>query len=116
MINASGKTIELCYFPTKHEEIKSRLVSISHPAVVMPTRAFISVGGYRKTVVDAEDYDLWLRISDRFLLANVASVVLKYRNHPQQVSVRKLRRQLLSCLGARAAALSRSRGRIRWRS
>ena len=76
----------------------------------MRTRAFRSVGGYRKAVVDAEDYDLWLRIADNFQLANLKTVVLKYRRHQEQVSVRKFRQQSLSSHAARMAALSRSRG------
>lgn len=114
-INASGMRIGTHYFPTKDDEIRSGLARgispISHPAVVIRTRAFISVGGYRKVVVDAEDYDLWLRISDGFRLANLDTVVLKYRRHPQQVSVRKLRQQLLSTLAAQTAAVSRSGGK-----
>ena len=102
------------YFPTEHDEIWSDLVRgrcpISHPAVMMRTEAFLSVGGYRKAVVDAADYDLWLRISDGFRLANLDTVVLKYRRHSRQVSVRRIR-QKLSALAARAAALSRIDGK-----
>jgi hypothetical protein len=115
VINASGTKIDTCYFPTEHDEIRSDLVRgrcpMAHPAVVMRTQAFLLVGGYRKVVVHAEDYDLWLRISDRFRLANLDTVVYKYRRHSQQASVRKLRQQKLSALAARAAALSRIDGK-----
>jgi glycosyl transferase family 2 len=114
IINASGIKIETRYFPTKDDEIRSILLRgtcpICHPAVVMRTRAFHSVGGYRKVVIDAEDYDLWLRIADNFQLANLKTVVLKYRRHQEQVSVRKFKQQSLSAHAARMAALSRSRG------
>ncbi len=72
IISASGTKIEACRFPTEHDEIRSDLVrgkvSISHPAAVIRAQAFHSVGGYRKALVDAEDYDLWLRISDGYLI------------------------------------------------
>lgn len=113
-IKASGVRIGTRYFPTKDHEIRSDLARgdcpIFHPTVVMRTSAFISVGGYRKVVVDAEDYDLWLRIADSFRLANLDTVVLKYRLHLQQVSVRKFRQQVLSALAAKTASLSRSNG------
>jgi|SRR5215510_13998940 len=115
IINASGMKIETCYFPTKDNEIRATLLRgtcpICHPAVVMRTRAFLSVGGYRKVVVHAEDYDLWLRIADGFRLANLKTVVLKYRRHPAQVSVRRFKQQSLSALAARIAASSRNHGK-----
>jgi cellulose synthase/poly-beta-1,6-N-acetylglucosamine synthase-like glycosyltransferase len=114
IINASGMKRETCYFPSKDDEIRSILLQgtcpICHPAVVMRTRAFLSAGGYRKVVVHAEDYDLWLRIADNFRLANLKTVVLKYRRHPGQVSVQRFRQQSLCTLAARIAASSRSRG------
>jgi hypothetical protein len=61
-------------------------------------------------VVDAEDYDLWLRIADRFQFANLEAVLLKYRIHPFQVSMRKTAQQILGTLAAQAAASSRKKG------
>ena len=58
----------------------------------------------------AEDFDLWLRIADRFQLANLEAVLLKYRVHPNQVSVRWWKQQALSNLAARLSALARRTG------
>ena len=69
------------------------------------------VGGYRNIVPDAEDHDLWLRIADHFELANLKEVVLKYRLHPFQVTVRKCRQMAISGLAAIAAAASRRNGK-----
>jgi hypothetical protein len=57
----------------------------------MRTEAFLSVGGYRAALAQPEDWDLWLRIAERFQLANLNEVVVKYGIHPNQVSLRKLR-------------------------
>lgn len=115
VINASGIKLETCHFPTSDEEIKSTLVSgtcpICHPATVMRAQAFRSVGGYRKAFAEAEDYDLWLRLADGFRLANLEAVVLRYRRHQGQVSVRKFKQQQLSNLAARTSALARMCGR-----
>ena len=52
IINSGGMKIETCYFPTRDDELRSILLQgtcpICHPAVVMRTRAFLSVGGYRR--------------------------------------------------------------------
>ena len=47
--------------------------------------------GTAGALAQAEDWDLWLRIAERYQLANLKEVVVKYRIHPNQVSLRKLR-------------------------
>ena len=111
-IDATGKVLSLARYPIEDCEIRAALLDSSvfwHPTTVFRREVFVSVGGYR-SIVDAEDYDLWLRIADKFELANLDSVVLKYRIHPYQVSVRKCRQQALSAVAARAAAVSRRNG------
>jgi len=72
--------------------------------------AFVLVGGYRSAFALAEDYDLWLRISEHFEMANLRQVVLKNRIHPNEVSVRKRKQLTLSILAALASAASRRTG------
>jgi glycosyltransferase involved in cell wall biosynthesis len=114
VINARGECLAKYRNPPTDKEIKAALLQggcpLWHPAVIMRTRTFLAVGGYRKVVVDAEDLDLWLRIADHHQLANIDAVVLKYRRHDGQVSVRKLKQQALSNLAARIATLSRRVG------
>jgi hypothetical protein len=82
-----------------------------HPTVVMRRAAFEAVGGYRACIAHAEDFDLWLRLSERGELDNLAEPVLRYRRHPQQVSIRHHAEQALSNLAARASARARRAGR-----
>jgi hypothetical protein len=77
----------------------------------MRREAFVLVGGYRAAFVDAEDYDLWLRLADKFDLANLEPVVIRYRLHPNQTSKQRIRQQTLSTLAAQAAASSRKSGK-----
>ena len=72
--------------------------------------AFVALGGYRVPFVQAEDYDLWLRIAERYQLANLEQVVLRYRFHPSQMSVSRRSQQSLCILAAKAAASSRRTG------
>ena len=111
VINTVGQSLVTHRYPVKDSEIKKGLIHgdcpLVHPTVLMRKAVFTEVGGYRKVFVDAEDFDLWLRVAERWKLANLKQVVLKYRRHPDQVSVKKFKRQALSNLAARAAALSR---------
>ena len=72
--------------------------------------AFVGVGGYRPPFAPAEDYDLWLRMAEHFQLSNLEQVVLKYRIHPHQVSIRKRAQQTRGVLAARVSASSRRSG------
>lgn len=82
---------------------------IRHPTVVFRREAFERAGGYRNELVDAEDYDLWLRIAERALLANLPEQLLYYRVHSSQVSTCKEWSQRLSRNLALVAALERRR-------
>ena len=114
LIDANGTSLGTDSNPLEDRAIKSGLLRGNcpyyHGTVLMRREAFASVGGYRKIVVNAEDYDLWSRIADRFQLANLEAVVLKYRRHPQQISVSRCRQQALSWLAARTAAVARRNG------
>jgi hypothetical protein len=112
-IDASGRSLGISGRPCNHRAIQAASEDgcpIWHPTALIRKDAFVSVGGYRSVVLDAEDYDLWLRIADRFELANLPDVLLQYRIHPQQISVRKGDGEALGALVARASALARRRG------
>jgi cellulose synthase/poly-beta-1,6-N-acetylglucosamine synthase-like glycosyltransferase len=111
-INARGKVLLTARNPIADKAIKRALLDSSvfwHPTVLFSRKAFVSLGGYRD-VPDAEDYDLWLRMSEVGELANLTQVLLRYRVHAQQVSVLRCRTQALGTLAARASAASRRRG------
>ncbi len=110
-IDEAGRMLESMRYPVEDHEIKSALFhhsAIAHPAVCIRKEALASVGGYRTAFVDAEDYDLWLRMAEGSQFANLEWVVIKYRVHSDQVSRRKLRQQTLSTLAAQALASSKT--------
>jgi hypothetical protein len=115
IINTNGNSMVIHRYPINNHEINQALFKgdcpLVHPAVLMRKDIFVSVGGYRKVVVDAEDYDLWLRIAERSHLANLEEVVLKYRRHPYQISILKFKRQVLSNLAARTVVLLKGNGK-----
>jgi len=113
-IDANGRSLGIHRFPTEDHKINSTLViefPLCHPTVLIRTRTFVLIGGYREAFVFGEDYDLWLRIVEQFRCANLSQVVLKYRNHPCQVQSSRARQQTLCLLAAQASASLRRNGK-----
>jgi cellulose synthase/poly-beta-1,6-N-acetylglucosamine synthase-like glycosyltransferase len=111
-IDAAGRELTRNVCPTSHAEIVAalrRYTCFTHPSVMLRATALAAAGGYRYAYAPAEDYDLWLRLSERYKLANLPEPLLYYRVFPDQLSVRQLDQQVLSVVGARAAAEQRTR-------
>ena len=110
-IDGSGRRRATHRIPTADAALRTRLSHYNvfvHSSVTFRRAAFAQAGGYR--LAEAEDYDLWLRISERWSLAGVATPVLEYRQHAGQVSLARTREQTLAALAARAAAGRRRAG------
>ncbi len=86
-----------------------RQCPLIHPTVMARKQALIEAGSYRPAFQHAEDYDLWLRVAERRELANLPDVLLHYRIHNDQVSMRHMRQQAISTLAAQVAAQHRVR-------
>jgi hypothetical protein len=68
--------------PVRHEEIMSVLPSSNcmyHPSTILRKAAVLEVGGYDADFKNAEDYELWLRLSRKYRLANLDVPLLRYR-------------------------------------
>jgi glycosyltransferase involved in cell wall biosynthesis len=114
-INAEGKLLLVSRPPTSHEEIRTALLTSSpfvHSSVLIRREAFTRVGGYRRVLLYAEDYDLFLRISEQFQCANLKQVALQYRIHGRQLSLRTRRQQTIAKLATQAAGLARRAGLV----
>lgn len=109
-IDAAGREIKRNVCPTTHAEIVrelDRYNCFTHSTVMMRAERFTAAGGYRDAYLHAEDYDLWLRLAEHDELANLPDPLLYYRVYPDQVSMRHLEQQVVSSVGARAAARMR---------
>jgi glycosyltransferase involved in cell wall biosynthesis len=109
-IDVAGKSLQKEYFPAENDEIKSALVTHSPfcaPTTLIRKEAFTFVGGYRPAFAPAEDYDLAVRIAEFFQCANLRQVVLRYRIHPYQLTLRKQKEQTLGRLATQISASAR---------
>lgn len=114
-IDATGASLPIRShdFPYEDGEIRAALAvrcPFCQPTVLIRKDAFVLAGGYRRVFAQAEDYDLWLRISEHFQCANLKESLLKYRIHPYQVSMRRRSEQTLCVLAAQASAAARKTG------
>ena len=89
-IDNNGRLLGSISLPTDAFHLSEFLVSkgcaLVHPTIMARRDAVMQVGGYRRCVEFAEDYDLWLRLDERFSLANLSDMLLYYRRHPKQIS------------------------------
>ena len=111
-IDASGNAIDCYYYPSDPLVVSKKLLEgcpIAHPTVLMRRDAVLRAGGYRLKI-GAEDYDLWLRISEFALLANLREPLLKYRHHTGSLTLTKVENYALGEFAARSAALIRRSG------
>ncbi len=110
-VDTNGHILTVTHNPETDSSIRSALLQgdcpFWHPSTLIRRDMLLAVGGYRSIVPHAEDHDLWLRLADFSKLANLREVVLQYRLHPHQVTVRRYREMSISNLVARAAADSR---------
>lgn len=114
IIDADGRPGQIVSVPTDSDSIRDWLAlgrnPLHHPAAMFRRNAFDAVGGYRRAFAPAEDFDLWLRLSERGELANLPEVVLDYRVHSGQLSFIHIEQQELSVAGALLAAQERAAG------
>lgn len=91
LVDPEGTTICSWHYPHEHAQIDAwhfggRGNCLAHPAVMMRADLVRRIGKYRPELEPAEDFDLWLRLSDEHELANVPEVLLRYRMHEKSQS------------------------------
>ena len=107
LVTADGRPFYIAAYPVAPAEVHDALKSrspLGHTCVLMRREVLEEVGGYRDSFPLAEDYDLWLRISERHALANVPDIVGRYRIHGANGSLVGIRQQAASMAAARVTA------------
>ena len=95
-IDVDGVSHRRIRVPTGQRRVRAALAvssALIHPTVMMRREPLLAVGGYRSLFDGAEDYDLWLRLSELTELDNLAEPWLWCRRHGAQVSTRHAMRQ-----------------------
>jgi hypothetical protein len=109
-INEQGLVVGNLTPPAGTQELLALLVRTNpflHSSVMMRKGVLEKVGFYRTAFTGAEDYDLWLRMSEVAGVANISEYLLQYRVHTASVTHTAQVRQLFSARLAQWAAKSR---------
>ena len=91
------------------KELQRGCCALAHPTVMIRRDVLQETGAYRGLLRPAEDYDLWLRMSEIADLANLPDVLLQYRIHGGSLSIKFAVAQALGTEVARRAGMVRRR-------
>jgi hypothetical protein len=90
LIDGAGHQIGEVDYPTEpaqiHQALEHMDCAIAHSSVMARRSALSLVGGYREAFRYAEDYDLWLRVTESYKVANLGERLAFYRSHGKNVS------------------------------
>jgi len=114
-IDRNGKQMSVWKTPENHGDIKSGLMKencFCHGSVMFRKNCIDTVGYYREYFKYTQDYDLWLRISELYKVANINKVLYKFRRDSNTISRKKLSEQLNYHLLAIELAKERSQSGI----
>lgn len=96
-IKVIGNTQYTFYPPINNDQIKATLLfenCIAHSSAIIRANIFTQDKLYYNTkYLQSQDYNLWVRISKRYQLANLDRILVLHRVHNSQISKRKTSRQ-----------------------
>jgi glycosyltransferase involved in cell wall biosynthesis len=89
MMDKDGKRFYVWKMPTEDTRVRQHLWknnAFCHSAAMYRRACINDVGSYREKFKYAQDYDLWLRISERYNLANIDIPLLRVRRIRETIS------------------------------
>ena len=114
-VDEEGNLISEKKLPTSSVQIKRKLGfsnSMVHSSVMIRKSALIDIGGYNESLPYAQDYDLWLRLSQKYELANIPEFLCTVRILRKGVSLSKENLQIKCALKALSNGIKR--GQYSW--
>jgi glycosyltransferase involved in cell wall biosynthesis len=110
LVTGDGRPFYVATYPAAAADVVEGLKThcpVGHTAVLMRRAILEEVGGYRSAIALSEDYDLWLRVSERHPIVNLPDIVGRYRIHGANGSHASIRRGAEAIVRARADAAER---------
>jgi len=110
IIDQRGQILEMIQPPTVDQELREHLESgniFCHGSIMIRRDCLDLVGGYNVQFLVAQDYDLWLRLSEHSRLANLEEHLYQYRFDADTVSRSRRDLQLAYSSLAKELALHR---------
>ena len=109
-IDEAGRITALTPVLTSNEEIQAHLLEqnwFCHGSMMVRRECIEETGGYDETFTSAQDYDLWLRISESYQVANLSKPLYQWRLSPEGITVKRKAEQDRCARLARERAVER---------
>jgi glycosyltransferase involved in cell wall biosynthesis len=97
ILNKNSEIVRLWDRPIKNTEIREFLRKdncIVHGSVMVRKSSLHNVGFYDKLMVRSQDYDLWLKLSEKYCLANIPEYLYIRREHDDIIGIKYREEQL----------------------
>ena len=97
IIDENSRTTGFRHYPESPEEIRQKLPVtnvIAQPVLMLRSSVIKSTGLYTFDYPVCEDYDYWLRVSEKYDFANIGEPLLRYRISTTQCKQSRLKEML----------------------
>jgi O-antigen biosynthesis protein len=88
-IDEAGLVTRQAFLPLENEVLQEKLINICqfcHSSVLVRKELLDQVGGYREYFKYAQDYDLWLRLSEKCEIRNLPEFLVQWRESGDAIS------------------------------
>lgn len=114
VINEKGKEVSKIEKPISNLDIKEFLKMdncIAHGSSMIRMSCLKDIGFYDESILKAQDYDLWLRLSEKYKLANIPKYLYFWRQSQENISIKNRNEQKHYVEVAKVKAKRRKEGR-----
>lgn len=101
IVDEEGRRIGRRKFPLSHEDIMRAITKetpVAHSSTMIRTQVMKTSGGYSERYPGCGDYELWLRLSEHYGLANLPDTLVKYRKRKGQLTDIRLKENIRNTL------------------
>jgi hypothetical protein len=115
IIDENGKRMSEVIVFTEEEQIRRVIYDYNpfcHGAAVFRKQSVDLVGGYREFFKYAQDYDLWMRISEKYGLRNIGEILYLWRKDTDSVDDKRHVEQFQYAMVAIQQARKRGKGLV----
>ncbi len=91
IIDENSNYVQTAHKPVGDSEIRKHLMSdncIAHGSAMIRKSCLADVGFYDESIERSQDYDLFLRLSEKYKMANIPQCLYMWRDHSENISVR----------------------------
>lgn len=101
ILNEDSEVIGLLDRLTEDTQIRKFLGTdncIAHGSTMIKKKCLLNVGFYDESIARAQDYELWLRLSEKYSLANIPEYLYMWRKHDENIEAKHIEEQKISVI------------------